>query len=410
MGNLVSNEYGELRNNELSRQIILWAKDNYNEGYDTDLYNKLLKKRACCTRQPNIPIPLLTWDNKNTKWEYSSVYIPVFNSASDITENNCKFEKNQLGENSLYYSVKEIDNFVKSIGKCETLYKQFCSKVYYDNSNFYGEEKSYYGIYLDELGGLKENESKNNLQNAYIDCNCENSILRKEALILMEADPNKALTGSIDSVVATQNLDNRCGSLIDKTFKTTDNRKDMLCVNNVVAKGKVELSDAAKFNVNQKCSQEKNGLTSNDIMNAVLAALANSGKTPIPNPTTVSMSKITTKSIPNIIDNNTINKNSISTSVNILNNVIPNTKSNNIGIIIGSIIGVILLIVIIIIIMRYRSSSRSASYNLQKNQSFSSQQVPGQQVPGQQVPGQQVPGQQVPGQQVPGQQVPGQPF
>jgi hypothetical protein len=83
MGNLVSNENGELNNNELSKQISFWANNYYNEGNNSDLFKNLLKKRACCTGQLNIPIPILSWNNQNSKWEYSSVYIPVFNQVKD---------------------------------------------------------------------------------------------------------------------------------------------------------------------------------------------------------------------------------------------------------------------------------------------------------------------------------------
>ncbi len=397
MGNLVSNENGELINNELSRQITKWAVDNYNEGNETELYNKLLKKRACCTRQSNIPIPLLSWDNKTSKWEYSSVYIPVFNKDTDITENNCKFEKNVLGENSLYYSIKESDNFIKSIGKCETLYKSFCNKIYNDNNNFYGPDKAYYGIYLDEPS--VNNVSGINLQNAYIDCNCENSILKKEAIVLIENNPNSNVTGTIDSSVATQNLDERCSSKIDKTFKTTDNRKDMLCVNNVIANGNVSISDAGRFKVDQKCQQEKNALTAADIQAAILAALSNGGRIPEPQPQPqpqpqtpqpqpqpqtpqpqtpqpqtpqpqTPQRRPTNKAgeLSNNIDNNTINKNIVSTSVYVENNKNPGntSKKSPIGIIIGCILGALIIIIIIIVIIRKKS--KASSYNLSNQQ------------------------------------------
>ncbi len=382
MGNLVSSPTGDLNNNELSKQIAYWANNYYNEGNKLELFNKLLRKRACCTGQKEVSIPLLAWNEGLTQWDYSSIKIPVFNSQSDITEENCKFERtvaNNNTSNALYYFSKDSTNFVLSREKCSTLYTPFCNQVYNENRYSYGNQKGYYGIYFDDVNS--DNTSGINLQNAYIDCNCENSILKKDAIKLMEKSESGTVTNVIDSTVAAQNLDNRCGAYFDKTYKTINARKEMLCVNSVTIAGDVDISDAAAFQTDQKCAQAKNSLSPEELQAAMIKALndftlqKNQGPPLYPIMTTPQESSSSQSPKPPTLASRLVNKeqnktddtNVVSTSVNVISRKNPNVDNNKnnkntIGLIVGIIVAIIVIIIIIIIIsLRRRSSTNIAS-------------------------------------------------
>ncbi len=408
MGNLISNEQGELYNTELSKQIASWAKNYYNEGDNSILYNKLLQKRACCTGQTSIPIPILSWDTKNTSWEYSSVYIPIFSNERDITENKCTFEKDLSGNNLLYFFEKDTSNFVLSKGKCETLYKSFCQKVYDENKKMYGDDLAYYGKYFDQNN--TKNESKINMQNAYIDCNCENSKYQKESIQIIASDASHTTMGAIDGITASQNLEDRCSANINKTFKTVNKIKQQLCVNEVRVNN-IKVEDTGVVKLAQKCQQDNYSPGAENLQKQIDDTLSKFTQdlNDISKKLGLSAAPSTTRTGgtgtggtgtggtgtggtrtggtgtggtgtggtgtggtgKGQVVNNVKNNNNISTEGNAENNInsYDNTKNkSSTGIIVGSIIGVILLIVIIVVVAVIKKRrSNKASYNVSMN-------------------------------------------
>ncbi len=357
MGNLISNENGILNENELSRQIILWANNNYNEGNNIPTFNNLLKKRACCTKQTNVYIPILAYNNFFKKYDLTSINIPVFNSINDITQENCKFEKKQgssgILEDSIYFNQELVGSMILSNSNCNILYTPFCRQVYNENIISFGQMYGYYGPYLDK--SPDDNPSKLNLANSYIDCNCENSVFKKQAIIIQENTDNKTILKTIDSNTAAQNLDERCATNLNKTFNILDSRKDVLCVNNINIIGEVSVQDKANIKFEQKCQAEKNingsptnGLNQDQIKKLIEEALVKKTTlSPIVKTTPASIVKTT----PASIVKTTTSRSEIKRT------------TNNTGIIIGSIIGVIIVIIIILIFIIIKRKKR-ASYTL----------------------------------------------
>jgi hypothetical protein len=89
MGNTVS-ELGSIKQDTvLGNYIKDWALNDYNpDPNNSNLYKYSLKKRACCTKQREMPISLP--DVENNKIILTSVNIPVFKNDAEINSTNCE--------------------------------------------------------------------------------------------------------------------------------------------------------------------------------------------------------------------------------------------------------------------------------------------------------------------------------
>ncbi len=231
MGNIISQQQ-YIKSEILRAYVNDWAINNYNGGMDDvanpQTYKKLLKKRACCINQSSIPLsfPTTKMNNLNeivgietSTNTITPVQITIFNSSSDINQQNCTFDTGNY-----YLKLGESGGFIPT-GECKILYKGinenngFCNRVKKDRQRVYSNKLQVaYGPYTINQDGLNTNR----------DCNCENSILRDVSL---EENISNNSGTPIDDEVIVQNFDKRCTLLGNNVYKFTNAKTSNLCVN-----------------------------------------------------------------------------------------------------------------------------------------------------------------------------------
>ncbi len=270
MGNILISEYSNnIKQSKIADVINEWALNDYDDGLTFNkenspkLWNKLLQKRACCTNQSNMVLafPYLIKDSNNNIIDVADKdnprpYMPL---SFDINS-DCKFPIDNSSYESTYkIQVKDNGSWSWLNNNCSVLYngtsefstniKGFCDHVKEDRKKNYNQpNKIAYGQY---------NNDDND--NAYTDCNCNNSILRKYAgdikMDIYNEDTGKLAPKLSDDLIV-QYLDGRCKN-IQSYNKTFERNISNLCIgtynitNNAV-------SDGANINAGFECNINTN--------------------------------------------------------------------------------------------------------------------------------------------------------
>jgi hypothetical protein len=247
MGNTISDRNGELYDTVLNNMINNWALTNYKMDLpNTNSYQNLIKKRACCTKQTSIPISIPSYDEQNKKLEYSSVNINVFSNEADITPEACSFENDRFGNKKQYY-FQNNNGFIISNQNCAAVYPVLCNSVMNDRRNNENDYSRHYGSYPD----IKSTRDNLNKVNTFIDCNCINSLYLSDVL-------NVQTVNNVNPNTLAQSLDTRCSMNSTKTFKTVDDRIANLCLNNINVTGDIGINNDALLGINQTCGTNSN--------------------------------------------------------------------------------------------------------------------------------------------------------
>jgi hypothetical protein len=203
-----------------------------------------------------MPIAIPSVADEKTEDEqiyFSSVNIPVFNTAADITEANCAFDDNSIsGSAKRVYHHTDKSGFIISNPECRVIYNDLCTKVKTDRARYLTPIEKLYGPYPDtrnsDIVSGSDSASRINKENQYIDCNCKNSIYQSD-LISVTAN-----TDQLNPNTLAQSLDSRCSTNASSTYKLSDDRITNLCLNTIKVGGSITASDQAALGLNQKCN------------------------------------------------------------------------------------------------------------------------------------------------------------
>jgi hypothetical protein len=248
MGNTLSESTGELYETELSRLLKEWALNKYKMDdslYVSPSFQNILKKRACCTKQLQIPISIPTYDEKKKKLEFSAVNIPIFSNESDITPENCSFEKDRNSNVKQYY-YSDKNGFILANQYCQSIYPTLCNLVKRDRRNYGNDYIRSYGPYEDSNSSILPGDI--NKLNTFVDCNCANSLYLSDVL-------NAQTINNVNPNSLAQTLDKRCSMNSTKTYKVSDERVNNLCLNNINVVGDIGVNNEAQLGLKQTCGE-----------------------------------------------------------------------------------------------------------------------------------------------------------
>jgi hypothetical protein len=239
MGNIISDSNNYItQNTELKKLIENWALNDYDAGLN---YNKtgtpiknLLRKRACCTRNPTMTIALPNIDlthSKLIKEGYTPIKINVFNQSQlaslDIYSPLCKFpneNKSETGSFSYYQGILSKGTYVNNA--CSAIYMDgttdlnLCKKIKNENKSIYSKtSQQAYGYYAEQPNNLTN-------YNNYYDCTCKNSILQDLDLNVFETNVN-------NKEMIVQNNDSYCKTCSNggRCFIETNQNAENICIN-----------------------------------------------------------------------------------------------------------------------------------------------------------------------------------
>lgn len=281
--NTSTNTINTNSNTILGDYIYSWALNYYSinslspNSWDRLYHTDQLKKRACCTKSTTISIGLpglssSTPDNIfNTSpnqllLDQYRVTIPIF-SQSNMKE-SCKKLSSTYGIKSP--SFLRQDNLLEdhATSDCQNFYGNFCQEVRKNR-------KTYSNIIVDQLYGPYPDPTLVALQqpqNAYVDCNCENSFIK---ILDGYIPPSTPTTPNITADTGAQMIDYRCANNVgDKAWINKDERIKELCISNMQI-GDITATDRAKINITQIC-ELTNGKDDTTSTVGSVAASANS--------------------------------------------------------------------------------------------------------------------------------------
>ena len=289
MGNVVSSKTnGNLDlNTDLGKFIKDWAMNEYTVNPSLDpkapLYSQQLKKRACCTNNPNPAIGLPGFDSKGTFLPSMAIAIPVFSGTDQITAGNCNLVTDDNGNPQQYLYDNADGNFVvSSKAACRTFYPRLCNavrnnrkgynidgkgkEVKVSSNNDYITSDALYGPYGDDLD---LNIEYGSVINAYPDCNCENS----EYIHWLRKYPKEDNDAPAQSL--SQTFDSRCVSpgMSSRTWKPSKDIRS-LCITKIKT-GNITATDGGSINVQaaSTCTTiNKDGTVSSTTKNIELPA------------------------------------------------------------------------------------------------------------------------------------------
>ena len=273
MGNIISTDNGTLdTRTDLGKFIRDYALNDYaldarqvedpttfldvNNRVLKPIAKNILKKRACCTGQLKMGIPLPAINPNGLLLESVNVDIPIFEKDDDINQQNCTLPYRPGESRNFKYTTNDTSFIQSKDASCIELYEQqLCPSVRnVRNKNYTGRFDKLYGPYDDKVIGTFKN------QNSFKDCNCENSFYKH-----LSATESSSLqvTGSqpqVSTDTMAQTLDLRCNELSLEAWKKTDSRMQNLCVNSI-STGNMSAKDQAKISLNQSCSTNSKGST-----------------------------------------------------------------------------------------------------------------------------------------------------
>jgi hypothetical protein len=244
MGNIVTNNSGYPIDSALGTLINDWAINDYDAGlgYKKDesaQIKKLLKKRACCTRQGVMSISLPIIDPivdgpECVKPGYKPVNIRIFNSNQAEMEQNCSIDNNNyLLPVNFGTTGIETDTNCKLLYEGPTENQGLCNSIKNDRSKQSTSGKVIaYGLY------------DNDINNVYADCNCLNSVLRNLN--------NFKSAYAFDDEIIVQKFDLRCSSLGNMAYKLQNKEVKTLCIN-IVDLNNIYVQEEGIVNLNQNC-------------------------------------------------------------------------------------------------------------------------------------------------------------
>ncbi len=269
MGNILISEYSNtIQQSKLGDLINEWALNDYDDGLKFNklnspkLWNKLLQKRACCTNQSNMTLafPYLIKTNNNITDVATANSATPYAPLSFETNSDCKFPIDNSSYESTYkIKVNDDNSWAWPNNNCSTLYngtseissniKGFCDHIKEDRQKNYSDpSKIAYGMY--------KNDDNNN---AYTDCNCNNSILRKYAgdikMDIYNEDTGEIAPHLSDDLIV-QYLDGRCKN-IQSYNKTFERNIKNLCIGSYNITNNA-VSDGASINVGFQCNINTN--------------------------------------------------------------------------------------------------------------------------------------------------------
>jgi hypothetical protein len=212
----------------IGKIIKKWALDNY------DVKHKdLLLKRACCTRQQNMPItlPYIDADGNVNNDESNVIYINLFKNSNELVS-TCK---TILGDDKYTY-----DYYKDGYRASDT-----CKSVYLDIGNVNGlctEIKNKRKLLYDDEFMIAYGPDK--LGSAYPDCNCINSVYRSYKQQVNDINITPELLASLDPL---------CTNNVGNTFKSAY-IEPPTCINLIDG----SINNNGSFNVHQSCMDNKN--------------------------------------------------------------------------------------------------------------------------------------------------------
>lgn len=260
MGNIVSDsntDYKLYNDKVLSTFIRDWAINDFDAGlnYGKDYQIKnLLKKRACCTQTKvmTVAFPFIEDNSLNIKNHYFPVSINVFDDKDNL-ENNCAFinQASQINTTVTYYQDPiDIDNISSASINCSALYEKgsgklnLCENIKKERESQHPGDlsKISYGHYSIEPDNL-------NKFNNYLDCTCENSIIK--LLPEIEVYSNYSNIGNLNDQISQSN-DKYCSvcARSGKCYVPTYLGINTLCLNLT----RISDNDKAHINNSQECS------------------------------------------------------------------------------------------------------------------------------------------------------------
>ncbi len=298
MGNaLIAKSSNTITESKIAELINNWALNDYDDGLNYNktkpllLWSQLLKKRACCTNQGEMTLafPNLIRDkNDETKFvgisttsgtpviaknesgqPYGTPDITFTNDyysplAFKVYNNDCKFPTENSSEIGNYKIIVNKDgsfNWDIPDSKCKTLYngtsastsniKSFCEHVKEDRQKTYSKPSQIaYGPFINDSN-----------DNAYTDCNCKNSLIRKIKDNIKVYDENQEkLEPHLSDDLLVQYLDQRCVNI--QSYNDTYERNiQNLCIGTYNITNN-SLAEGAQINAGLNCSFNTNDIPS----------------------------------------------------------------------------------------------------------------------------------------------------
>ena len=287
MGNVIAAPDRTVETSKIADLINKWALESYDDGLNYGKNkplisnNQLLKKRACCTNQESMPIafPTLVQDNKNYNnyigivaadttasivldnngqplglpailynVPHTNVLVRIFNDTNNL-ENKCIFDTDNKTTTNYAVDVSPQGGWKFHTEACSNLYHgindrtgdSFCKHVRDDRSKVYNlDSKIAYG------------PTNYNIDNSYLDCNCENSLLRKaqDQIAFYDKDNQKPIH-TIDTDMMVQLLDQKCEE-VSSFSKIYKKNVQNLCINLADLRN-INIQDKSILNTNQTC-------------------------------------------------------------------------------------------------------------------------------------------------------------
>jgi hypothetical protein len=287
MGNVIAAPDRTVEASKIADFINKWALESYDDGLNYGksrplISNKqLLKKRACCTSQDSMPIALptlvedvndknkfvgivsadtttsLVLDNNGKslgvpsmglRSPHTNVLVRIFNDTNNL-ENKCIFDTDNKTTTNYAVNVSPQGGWTFSTNACANLYHgtndrtddSFCKHVRDDRSKVYKlDSQVAYG------------PTNFNVDNSYLDCNCENSLLRKaQDKIAIYDKNNQQPIHTVDADLMVQLLDQKCEE-VDSFSKIYKKNIQNLCINLSDLRN-INIQDKGILNTNQTC-------------------------------------------------------------------------------------------------------------------------------------------------------------
>lgn len=252
MGNTVITNTGilktgefELEKTDLGKFIKEWANIyQVSNNLDQNIFRDTLKKRACCTKQANIPIGIAgiaNIDGEDKIVNYA-VNVPIFGSITDITNETCNLSDGD-GRKQSYLGVKYGEKVASGLDTCKTFYTNFGAEVI--------KNRSIHTNIGHKLYGINDDEDDKHMSNPFKDCNCLNGIYQQKNLIA-----SKPGTPSVDSWQAEQTIDDRCTTLANLTYKPYIKDDAQICMN-IINAAFIEATKGGSIKINQSCQTQQ---------------------------------------------------------------------------------------------------------------------------------------------------------
>ncbi len=286
MGNAIASPDRTIEPSKIADLINAWALENYDDGlnYGKDkplIPNQmLLKKRACCTNQTHMALsfPTLVEDvnDKNNfvgivaadasttlaldsqgntfglpsvgiRSPHTNVSIKIFENTNNL-ENKCIFNQNATDTTNYAITPSPLGGWSFSTNACYNLYHgsddktgdSFCKHVRDDRSKIYNSDSQ-----------IAYGPTNYNIDNSYMDCNCENSLLRKVKTPILYNKDNQEPIRSFNDDTIVQLLDQKCEELTSYS-KIYQKNIQNLCINISDFKN-INIQDKSILNNNQTC-------------------------------------------------------------------------------------------------------------------------------------------------------------